>query len=389
MARFMKLLGPYLDEAGDGTQGGSAGGATQSGADPEAGAQAGTQTPTDIAAGMLAAIEGGTIGGDDATATQGGEAGVGARVPGVQQPAAGAGGAAADPAAGSKLLDANGKPIDPNAQQEPSKKKADDFTLTDEEKKGLNQRSISRFHELHKLTKEREADVERLTTENAALSQARENIMSVLTESKVEPDDFVQLMDFNRRVKTGDLEGALAMVEDYRVQLLQVLGKDAPGYDPLALDQHADLKARVDELSLSREDALKLVRARRIEEAHQQQTQRHQQGQQQQVQVQQSQQAALAEVARWEQTLKADVDYAKKQDTLASELPAIVRDYPPHLWVPTLERLYRSISVAPQQQAPQQRPSTPSPLRPSGAKGGNPVASSYLEAIDNGLGYTN
>lgn len=390
---------PYLEEANDGTGGaaGGSGGAEPSGSEPAA--PAAPQTPVDIAAGMFDAMQKGLSGESDDDIQQPGsvvepadgrardEAGRFVKQdPGGEPSRSGSQPASqpAKPAEASQLLGADGQPIDKTKPQAP--KKADDFALTDDEKKGLRPQSQQRFQQLITHAKEREAEVERLSTENAALSQARDNIMTVLTEHKVEPDDFVQLVSFNRLVKDGDLDGALAMVEDYRGQLLRALGREAPGVD--LLTEHPDLKARVDAQQLSREDALALVKARRLEQSVTHQNQQHQRAQQSEQQVQRQQNDALSAVNAWNAKMRADLDYDAKAAILLPELEGIIRDYPPNLWVPTLDRLYKGLRVtAPQQQEQQQRQPGPTPLRPSGAKGGAPAPSNYAEAIANGLGY--
>lgn len=392
-------------EAGGEGDGGAGGGAPAAGTDQGAGGSepgkgGEKQTPVDIAAGMLAAIESGVAhegSGDDGLSKaddKGGQAGSQPGQQGSGQPLAPS---AAGPAAGAKpdagVAPGSGKapaPAQGQQAQAGGKTKADDFALTDEDKRALKPASQQRFHELHKLAKTHEATIETLTAENAGLSQARDNIMNVLTENKVEPDDFVALMDFNRKVKTGDLEGALTMCDDYRTQLLKALGRDAPGYDPLSEPAHVDLKARVDKLELSREDALQLVNARRVQTSVEQGQQRQQETQQQQRAAQKEQDDALAAVKAWNARIAADVDYEGKAGTILPQLEGIIRDYPPHLWVPTLDRLWKS-TAAPQQQAQQQGQqqggTTPAPLRPSGAKGGAPAPKNMLEALEQGLGY--
>ncbi len=205
--------------------------------------------------------------------------------------------------------------------------------------------------------------------------------MSVLTEHKVEPDDFVQLVAFNKMVKEGDLEGAYAKVEEYRAQLLKAMGREAPGVDLLV--DHPDLKAKVDNAELSREDALQLVQARRQRQAFQQQAQQQQAVQQSQTRTTQSQNAALQAVQQWNAKIAADVDYAEKAGKIQPLIAEIVKEYPPELWAPTLDRLYKTIQVAPAQQ--QQQRAAPMPLRPSGVRGGAAAPGSMLEALEGNI----
>lgn len=380
MAYWMRF--PYLEEATDGTQGG--GGAP---AAPETGGEA-PQKPVDIAAGMLAAIEADHTGAGDVQQTDAGA---------TQPPADGrardeAGRfSKAEPGATddkSPILGVDGKPIDSSKPAEPKPKTAEDFALTEEEKRTLGPKARERFQGLIEHGKAKDAEVQRLSTENTGLAQARDAIMGVMTEYQIEAPDLTQFAEFNLKVKSGDLEGALGIVDHYRTQLLDAMGREAPGFDPLDKPEHQDLKQRVDRLELSREDAMQLVKARRLESSQQQQHNQQQQQQRSQQDVQRGQDQALNDVKAWNARIAMDVDYEAKAGNILPLLEGIIKDYPPHLWVKTLERLWATTRPAPNtqgQQQGQQQNRTPQPLRATGAQGGRASPNSMLEALESNL----
>jgi len=263
-------------------------------------------------------------------------------------------------------------------------KKSDDFQLSDEEKKVWKQETQRRFNELRGFAKHNEAEVSRLTQENTGLMEARDKIMGLFEENQVEPNDLVMLLDYNKRVKSGDLAGALKIVDEARIGILKAMGKEAPGVDLLA--EFPDLKAKVDAQELARENALEVAAARRRDKA-QQQAEIERQAQERDAGVgKNAQEEALASIERWTKEIaKTDIDYKKKEEKVLARLPGILKEYSADKWLSTIKLLYESIEVA--------KPSTPTngggqPLRPSGAKPGAKTFTELTpEALRAGLGY--
>lgn len=270
-------------------------------------------------------------------------------------------------------------------------KKAEDFQLTDEEKKVWKQETQRRFTELRGFAKAQQVEVERLSQENSALSSARENMMSVFDEAKVEPEELSQLLEYNKMVKTGDLAGALKIVNEQRVSILKAMGREEPGVD--LLDDFPDLKSKVAENEMGREAALELANSRRREQATERERQNQAERERQEQSGGKARETALGEIDRWcKEAAKGDIDYKAKEQKImlkgsdgTSMLDGILKDYPPNLWLPTLKRLFSTIEVV--------KPATPGngggePLRPSGAKPGAKVFTELTpDALRAGLGY--
>jgi hypothetical protein len=334
--------------------------------------------------GMLGAIKEGLakggIGGDAAIQTDAEKAAAAAG--GKPAAAAPAGQAAGDPKAGAKPQTDEAKAAaEKLAGETLAKKKPDEFKLTDQEKAVLGPKAQARFQELTHYGKVQYDRAERVQQENTTLVTARDNILKTFADAKADPQDLAALLDYNYRMKSGDLEGALKIINNTRTGILKALGREEPGVDLLA--EHPDLKARVDNQEISRADALELANNRRANAARQQQDQSQQQQQRQTQQVQQTQQAALGEIQKWcAAKSTADIDYAAREAKIQPQIADIIKTYPPNLWLPTIQRLYESISVT---KAPVVNLNPA--LRPNGAKPGDKAPNSMLDAIRSGLKY--
>lgn len=262
---------------------------------------------------------------------------------------------------------ADTKPADQAAKPE------DDLSVPD----GLSPRAQERFHALVERVKQREQEA---TTIRNDLEQFRE----VVKSSGASAQEFAQLIDYSRMVKSGDLEGALRVLDDQRKQIALALGRPLPGVD--ALSQFPDLQQRVQAYQMDEQAALEIARARvsqqQIQTAQREQEMRGQ-SEQQAVAVRQQ---AISQIdrmgAEWART---DPDYARKEEIIGKQLPLIAQQFPPHLWPQQVAILYQAVSQMP---APAAKLSGPAPLRPSGQSGGARQPGSMLEAMEMGLGYS-
>lgn len=271
---------------------------------------------------------------------------------------------AADPA---KLAVAD--PAKPPAEPDP---KALDLTPPE----GITERSKTRWTALAdqaKLVPELE---KRATEAETALTGVRE----LVAQSGLQPDEFQGMLQMGRLFKSADpkeLQAALDQLDGLRADLATRLGVDAPGIDVLA--QHPDLKAKVDGMTLSREDALEIVRLRG-KGAQADQTQA---SQQEMAQFQATVKAAATEM---DATLaaraatpghQAKVDHIKAYFADKGRLTEFVTTYQPNQWKAAVLMMYDSYTPP---AAP--LPTTPQPLRPghvaSGVRvpNGKPVSSS-------------
>jgi hypothetical protein len=263
-------------------------------------------------------------------------------------------------------------------------KKADDFQLTPQMKRYLSGEAQQRFHTLHRYAKEQETRAAEVTEQFTAVSKARDELMGLFSDHHVEPEDLGVLLDYNKRLKSGDLQGALQIVDNARAGILRAMGKEAPGVD--LLQEFPDLQQRVQNAELMREDALALANARRREQALMQHA--GSQGAQQRAEAttRKSQEEALASIDGWAAKLaKEDIDYRAKEQKVLAKLPQIVKQYPPNLWLPTMQAMYEAIEIVKPAPAPD---GGGAPLRPSGAKpGGRQYTELTPEALRAGLGY--
>jgi cell division protein FtsN len=159
---------------------------------------------------------------------------------------------------------------------------------------------------------------------------------------------------------------------------LKALGREEPGVDLLA--DHADLKARVDNQEISRADALELANNRRANAARQQQDQSQQQQQRQTQQVQQTQQRRSRDSGMVRARPRPRTSTMQAREAKIEPQIAEIIAYPPNLWLPTIQRLYESISVT---KAPVLNLNPA--LRPNGAKPGAKRPNTMLDAIRSGL----
>lgn len=268
-----------------------------------------------------------------------------------------------------------------------AKKKADDFQLSPEEKRVLGPKAQARFHELHRYAKIQEDRVRQVMPVVQQLTQARDEILAVFEEHQATPQDLIPLLQFNKLRKSGDIEGALRMIENTRLGLYKALGRAAPGVD--LLDDFPDLKAKVDALEMTPDAAAEVATARRQAAtlaARQQHEQRGQQHAQQQKEVVDG---ALAEISRWQaEAAVKDPQFAAKQKAIIEKIPEVIKSYAPNQWLATIKLLYENTAVP--ASAPTDTglpPRGPAPIRPNGNRGGAKEATDMASAISSGLGY--
>ena len=266
-------------------------------------------------------------------------------------------------------------------------RKADDFQLTPQMKKHLSQEAQQRFHQLHRHAKEQETQVAKLSETNKVLGEARDSILGVLQETNTTQEQLIGYLNFNALLTSNDprdLHSALNMVESQRAAIYKALGKEAPGVD--LLDEFPDLAGDVAESRITRERALEVAQGRRREQALKQQ--RDTQGEQARTAqaAKKVQDDAVASIEAWSRKMaRDDIDYKKKEEKLLSKLPQIMKDYPPDLWLSTLQNVYDAIEVVKPPAAP---PGNGGTLRPSGARPGAKTHTSLTpEALRDGLGY--
>ncbi len=262
--------------------------------------------------------------------------------------------------------------------------------LTPEEKKATSAKTQARFNEVLGIAKTERERADKAEQDNAGLRGSRDAILGVLKETNTTDDDLAQLLEYNRLTKSRnhqDLEAALSVLDRQRGFLLKALGKPGDGQDPLAA--HADLQKEVEDLKITKERALEIAEARRQNALSKRSADRAQQEERASTEAQektkQAREGALVDIEKWAGQMAAtDLDYKAKEDRVLAGIDAVIGEYPPHLWLPTIKRLYEAIVV---QKAPPAPGKEQQPLRPSGAKPGGPAPKTMDEAIDQALGY--
>jgi hypothetical protein len=169
------------------------------------------------------------------------------------------------------------------------------------------------------------------------------------------------------------------MVENQRAALYTALGREPEdgGVDLLA--EFPDLKQKVTDAQITREDALELAAARRERAANTRKDQQQQSQQQGVEQVKTARANALKDITAWTADLtKSDIDYMAKEEKLLEQVEEVIKTYPPNQWLATLKLLYSGIAV--QKAAPQPNKGQ-QPIRPSGAKPGAKAPQNMFEAM--------
>lgn len=268
---------------------------------------------------------------------------------------------------------------DPAKPATPADPKALDLTPPE----GITERSKTRWTALAdqaKLVPELER---RVTETEAQLNGVRD----LVAQSGLDQTEFVNMLDMGRLFKSADpkeLQAALQQLDGLRADLATRLGVDAPGID--VLDQHPDLKAKVDGMTLSREDALEIVRLRG-KGAQADQTQASQQ------QMEQFKRACQNAATEMDATLaqraatpghQAKVDHIRQYFADAAKLQGFVTTYQPNQWKAAILMMYDAYT--PPAPAPV-IPTTPQPLRPghvaSGVRVPNGKPISSTDAVAN------
>ncbi|TMN18476.1 hypothetical protein [Pseudoxanthomonas sp. X-1] len=287
--------------------------------------------------------------------------------------------------------------------QPPADPPAADDTAAEVQALGLKDKAADRFRELSEERKTmapfREA-LDKAGIKDAAelpklveRAKVGEDMVNMVMETGASPEQYGKTLDYLGllgRLGKGDTaagEEAWKLMQGELAALAQLLGREAPGHDPL--DQHRDLADLVTAGEMPRERALEVAQLR-AQQAVQGQGFRLQQ-------EQQAAQAAEQQGRTWLQQFDAtmgasDPNYAAKRPMLNALVANIRQTVPPSQWPQAVQAAYASIpsfpapaasaSAAPAQPA---KP-PPGPMRPSGPQPSMlPDNASPMEALDFGM----
>jgi hypothetical protein len=258
------------------------------------------------------------------------------------------------------------KPDAKEPEVKPEAKK-DDIDLTPPE--GTSERGKERWNQLVERAKQ-VPDLERKFTETATQLQS---VRELVNGSGLTAPEFTDFMETARLFKAGDPQ-ALKVLDGLRADLAQRLGVEVPGVDLLA--NHADLKADVESMTLTKERALEIARGRGAEKRLQglsdedRDLDEHKKtittaGQEMQTVLE-----SRAGTAGHEHRIKVIAEHFQNPE----KLKEFVNTYQPKQWKAAVLWMYDNIAV------PAQPGPGPQPLRPTNARAGAPVRTGPVTA---------
>ena len=268
---------------------------------------------------------------------------------------------------------------DTKSEEEPEvEDEADDDIYS--EPAGLKPKAQERFRGL---VEDNKTKTERLDQAEFALKE----IHKTVSESHMTPEEFGYLIDYGRMAvskKPEELEYALQTAQNEIIRISQLLGKEVEGVDLLA-DQ-PELKKRVDDYELSREDALRIVKSER-ELASYKNVQDQQRDQQQVATKQQDvQQQSLDQVRAYMSKMKStDINFSAKEARLVDQAAKVRQNYPPEQWPTVIQDLYETMSVDSSAQKQNLKTSAPTPMQSTTSTVGSTVPKTMQEAVMLGL----
>ena len=202
------------------------------------------------------------------------------------------------------------------------------------------------------------------------------DIRNVIVGTNMNPQEFAQNLELGRLLKSdseADLRVALEMIESTRASVYQKLGIEAPGVDLLA--GYDDLKQAVENMEITKERALELVKYRKQEDAQRQVQAQAQKIAQENVRHTQAIDTGKQQTATFLESKKHEADYPVKEKMLKeyfqnpAQREAFVQNFQPEQWGAAIQMLWNGFVV----QAPAAPVNTPQPIRSRPATLGKPA----------------
>ncbi len=271
------------------------------------------------------------------------------------------------------------KEVDAKVEKEVVEDVEDDDIYSEPE--GLKPKAQERFRSLVEDNKNKTGKLEQAET-------ALNEIHKTVQQSNMSPEEFGYLIDYGRMAVSKDpkeLEYALQTAQNEVTRISQALGKEVEGVD--LLSDHPELKQRVEDYELTREDALRMVSSEReltqLRNAQNQQTQqRDQVSKQQGIQDQ-----SLSKVKSYMDKMKAtDIDYSAKEAKLVEHAIKVRENYPPEQWPTVIQDLYETMGFDASSKKQELKTSAPTPVQSTTSTIGSQVPKTMEEAIHLGLG---
>lgn len=285
------------------------------------------------------------------------------------------------------------KPKEEGAKPEPEegKKPAEDEKAKADDKPETEEEKAKKLHEVPEDVKEgSKAHVrfQELVSSNKQLAAEKEqfagqvqSMRELISETGVNKDEFADLLDFAKEVKSGDPKKALEMLDRQRNDLILKIGENIS--PPDILDGFPDLKTKVKDGELAVDDAVRLAKSQNLEAQTKREKEQAEKTQEDQrvyeEQVTTNRNAVIALEKAWREN---DLDWAVKRDLLQEKMPEINKR-PPHEWPQLVEDAYnlitRTIKAA---GAPAKKLTPGSPIGKGGTDGnGKQEPKTLMEAI--------
>lgn len=297
--------------------------------------------------------------------------------------AAADGRAAGVPSDKGAKLGADGKPILPADKPNPL------HAMPDGLQPGARERFQALVDDNKRVTGELQqlrSQHEPLAAEREQLVQQRDGFRQMLEETDTTVEALNSFLTFQAHMKAQAWDKAIAVLDAQRRHIMLQSGQDFGEVSPL--DEFQDLKDRVDNHELSREDAIELARGRLDKRSRDGEAERRASTERAAQQETEVRQAEVKKIANWGREMAGkDIDYKAKQAILLPQIQAIMKKYPVASWLTAVQDAYDRIDLTPEQDLDADETTGASrPLRPSGG-GGRAEPTSMAEAIDRGLGY--
>ncbi len=217
--------------------------------------------------------------------------------------------------------------------------------------------------------------IKQVFAERKQLETDFNDIRNVIVGTNMNPQEFAQNLELGRLLKSNaeaDTRVALEMIESMRAAAYQKLGIDAPGVD--LLEGYDDLKQAVENMEITKERALELVKYRKQESLNRQAQEQAQAIAQDNVRHQQALEHGKQQTAAFLESKKHEVDYPVKEKMLKEyfQNPAqrdmFVKNFTPDQWGAAIQMLWNGFVVPPAAPAI----NTPQPIRSRPATLGTP-----------------
>jgi len=245
-----------------------------------------------------------------------------------------------------------------------SKRPSDEFGELPENTKAETRQ---RFETLKSKYDESHLELERTKTAMEDHIRRSEEWADSIRSTGTNPEQFAESMRYLKSINSGTPEGleeAYGIMQEGLKTLGQMLGKEAPGFDPL--EAYADLKEEVEDGLITKERALEVAQSRSKSKLSSSVTSK----QTEQQALESAKQDAYQGLVAVGNKLRAnDPHYAGKQDQLKLITKLVVTSQKdPRLWPQMIEEAYGEIPT--QAAAPASAPlipNVPAPIRPGSA----------------------